>query len=78
MAKKYRYAKAEPCVQAIIFARVSTKEQEPGASLKAQREAMEDYCNKIGLPIVQKYKVIESSTNGKRVQFNEMLDAKQQ
>ena len=74
MAKKYRYAKAEPCVQAIIFARVSTKEQEPGASLKAQREAMEDYCNKIGLPIVQKYKVIESSTNGKRVQFNEMLD----
>ena len=37
MAKKYRYAKAEPCVQAIIFARVSTKEQEPGAyTLKGQ------------------------------------------
>ena len=55
VTKKYRYAKAAPCVQAVIFARVSTKEQEPGASLKAQKEAMEDYCNKIGLPIVQKY-----------------------
>lgn len=74
MAKKYRYAKAAPCVQAVIFARVSTKEQEPGASLKAQKEAMETYCNKIGLPIVQRYKAVESSTNGKRLQFNEMLD----
>ena len=74
MAKKYRYAKAAPCVQAVIFARVSTKEQEPGASLKAQKEAMEDYCNKKGLPIVQKYKAVESSTNGKRTKFNEMLD----
>ena len=74
MAKKYRYAKAVPCVQAVIFARVSTKEQEPGASLKAQKEAMEDYCNKIGLPIVQKYRAIESSTNGNRTKFNEMLD----
>ena len=74
MAKKYRYAKAAPCVQAVIFARVSTKEQEPGASLKAQKEAMEDYCNKIGLPIVQKYRAIESSTNGNRTKFNEMLD----
>ena len=74
MAKKYRYAKAAPCVQAVIFARVSTKEQEPGASLKAQKEAMEDYCNKKGLPIVQKYRAIESSTNGNRTKFNEMLD----
>lgn len=74
MAKKYRYAKAAPCVQAVIFARVSTKEQKPGASLKAQKEAMEDYCNKKGLPIVQKYKAVESSTNGKRTKFNEMLD----
>lgn len=74
MAKKYRYAKAAPCVQAVIFARVSTKEQEPGASLKAQKEAMEDYCDKKGLPIVQKYKAVESSTNGKRTKFNEMLD----
>lgn len=74
MAKKYRYAKAAPCVQAVIFARVSTKEQEPGASLKAQKEAIEDYCNKKGLPIVQKYKAVESSTNGKRIVFHQMLD----
>lgn len=46
MAKKYRYGPVAPCKQAVIFARVSTKEQEPGASLKAQKEAMEDYCNK--------------------------------
>lgn len=74
MTKKYRYGSVKPCTQAVIFARVSTKEQEPGASLKAQKVAMEDYCNKKGLPIVKKYKAIESSTNGKRIQFNEMLD----
>lgn len=74
MVKKYRYAKAEACKQAVIFARVSSKEQEPGASLQAQKEAMEAYCNKIGLPIVKRCRAIESSTNGKRVQFNEMLD----
>ena len=74
MVKKYRYAKAAPCTQAVIFARVSTKEQEPGASLDAQKVAMEAYCQKICLPIVQKYRVIESSTNGKRVVFHQMLD----
>ena len=52
MAKVYRYAKAAPCTQAVIFARVSTKEQEPGASLDAQKAAMEDYCVKKGLKIV--------------------------
>ena len=74
MAKKYRYGKATPCEQAIIFARVSTKEQEPNASLKAQKEAMEDYCAKKGLRIVNSYRAIESSTSGKRVVFHEMLD----
>ena len=74
MAKKYRYAKAAPCTQAVIFARVSTKEQEPGASLDAQKAAMEDYCAKKGLKIVNKYRAIESSTNGKRIVFHEMLD----
>ena len=74
MAKVYRYAKAAVCTQAVIFARVSTKEQEPGASLDAQKAAMEDYCVKKGLKIVNKYRVIESSTNGKRVVFHEMLD----
>ena len=74
MAKKYRYAKAAPCTQAVIFARVSTKEQEPGTSLDAQKAAMEDYCVKKGLKIVNKYRVIESLTNGKRVVFHEMLD----
>ena len=74
MVKKYRYAKAAPCVQAVIFARVSTKEQEPGASLDAQIDAMKVYCARVGLPIVKEYRVIESSTNGKRKQFNEMLE----
>lgn len=74
MAKKYRYGKATSCEQAIIFARVSTKEQEPNASLKAQKEAMEDYCAKKGLRIVNSYRAIESSTSGKRVVFHEMLD----
>ena len=74
MAKKYRYGPSAVCTQAVIFARVSTKEQEPGASLDAQKVAMEGYCAKNGLTIINKYKTIESSTNGKRKKFHEMLD----
>lgn len=39
MAKKYRYGPVAPCKQAVIFARVSTKEQEPGASLKSSKRS---------------------------------------
>lgn len=42
--------------------------------MDAQKEAMEDYCAKKGLKIVNSYSAIESSTSGKRVVFHEMLD----
>ena len=56
MAKKYRYGKATPCEQTIIFARVSTKEQEPNASLKAQKKQWKIIALKkvLGLLIVTK------------------------
>lgn len=74
MVKKYQNIQAEECKQAVIFARVSSKEQEPGASLDAQHDIMMEYCQKRGLSVLKKYRVIESSTVGKRTKFNEMLD----
>lgn len=74
MSKKYQCIQSENCKQAVIFARVSSKEQEPGASLDAQHDIMAEYCQKRGLAILKKYRVIESSTVGKRTKFNEMLE----
>ena len=74
MSKKYQCIQSEDCKQAVIFARVSSKEQEPGASLDAQHDIMAEYCQKRGLAILKKYRVIESSTVGKRTKFNEMLE----
>ena len=74
MSKKYQCIQSENCKQAVIFARVSSKEQEPGSSLDAQHDIMAEYCQKRGLAILKNYRVIESSTVGKRTKFNEMLE----
>lgn len=75
MVRKLKYTQTSiACTQAVIFARVSSKEQEPGASLDAQRDVMQEYCDKKGLFVLKQYRVIESSTVGKRKLFNEMLD----
>jgi len=40
-------------MKAIILARVSTKEQEEGHSIAAQRQRLVDYCARKGLAVVK-------------------------
>lgn len=62
--------------QAILWARVSTKEQaEEGYSLDAQIKMLRDYAFKNSLKIVKEFIVSESATGRQeRKKFNEMLE----
>lgn len=61
-------------MKAIILARVSTKEQEDGHSIAAQRQRLQEYCSRKGLDVVRTYEIIESSTRGERREFQAMLE----
>ena len=60
-------------MKAIILARVSTKEQEEGHSIAAQRQRRVDYCARKGLKVIKTYELVESSTRGERKEFAAML-----
>ena len=60
-------------MKAVILARVSSNEQEFGKSLEAQYELGLQYAQRKGLEVIQKYRIVESSTKGKRREFNKML-----
>ncbi len=59
--------------KAIILARVSTREQEEGYSIDAQINRLQDYCKRKNLEVLKTFTIIESSTNGDRKQFMEMV-----
>ncbi|MFN8694678.1 MAG: recombinase family protein [Holosporales bacterium] len=61
-------------MKAIILARVSTKEQEDGHSLNAQKQRLGDYCQRKGLTVIKTFELIESSTRGERKEFQEFDD----
>ena len=61
-------------MKAVIFTRVSSKEQEEGYSLDSQAFTLEQYCQKNGMEVLKKYRVVESSTVGEREKFKECIN----
>ena len=61
-------------MKAIILARVSTKEQEEGYSIAAQRQRLIDYCARKSLDVIRTFELVESSTRGERKEFAAMLE----
>ncbi|WP_341750216.1 recombinase family protein [Candidatus Tisiphia endosymbiont of Sialis lutaria] len=59
--------------KAVILVRVSTKEQEEGHSIAAQKYRLTEYCQRKNLEIIQIFEIIESSSRGDRKQFKEMI-----
>lgn len=59
--------------KAVIIARVSTLEQEDGHSLDGQIQRLREYCQRKTLNIIKEYRIVESSTRGRRKLFNEAL-----
>jgi len=74
MSKKQKIDFSGKCDKAVIFARVSSKEQELGDSINAQIAATKAYCNKHDLSVIKTFSITESSTKGGRKQFYEMID----
>lgn len=60
--------------KAVIFCRVSTKEQEDGHSLDAQLGSNIEYCDKNNLTVIEKFRIIESASKIKRPEFDKMLE----
>lgn len=65
--------KKESARLAIIFARVSSKDQEDGYSLEAQNHRGETYCARRNLEIIKVFELVESSTIADRRKFMEMI-----
>lgn len=59
--------------QAIIVARVSSREQEEGYSIDAQIDRLRSYCKRKSLKVIKEFIIVESSTTGDRKKFLEMI-----
>lgn len=59
--------------KAVLLSRVSTAEQGDGKSLEAQFVMGREYAKRNGLSVLKEFKIIESSTKGKRKEFYEMI-----
>ena len=60
-------------MKAVIFTRVSSKDQEDGHSLNAQLKRLQEHCKRHNFDIVKEFEVSESSTIGDRKKFHEMI-----
>lgn len=60
-------------MKAILFARVSTKEQEDGNSIPAQVQRLKDYAARNNFTYDKPFTLIESSTKANRLQFNKLI-----
>lgn len=58
---------------AVILVRVSTREQEDGFSIEAQKHRLLSYCERKGLEVVRVFEIVESSTRGERKKFMDMI-----
>jgi len=59
--------------RAIIFVRVSSKDQEDGYSIDAQKHRLENYCSRRNLVVDKVFELVESSTIGDRRKFMSMV-----
>lgn len=64
---------SQPIVTAVLYARVSSKEQEQGYSIPAQQELLRRYANDRGIQIVQEFVDVETAKTAGRPGFGEMI-----
>jgi DNA invertase Pin-like site-specific DNA recombinase len=63
-----------PPPQAVIYARVSSKEQEKeGFSIPAQLKLLRQYATEQGFPVIQEYVDVETAKRAGRTGFTEMV-----
>lgn len=65
--------KAPAPLQAILYARVSSREQAEGYSIEAQLKLLREYAHKKGLPVAREFVDVETAKKEGRPAFGEML-----
>jgi site-specific DNA recombinase len=65
--------KATRAIKAITLSRVSSRDQEEGCSLETQETKLEEYCKRKTLNIIERFKIVESSSRGDHKQFMEVI-----
>src|SRR6266540_602400 len=74
MAKTLKSAADPARKQAVVYARVSSKEQEKeGFSIPAQLKLLKEYSAAQGFTVVQEYVDVETAKQTGRVAFGEMV-----
>lgn len=73
MNKVIDFPKRAEAKYAVILARVSSKEQEEGYSIDAQKHRLETYCLRKNLQVLKTFEITESSTVGDRKKFMQMI-----
>lgn len=68
-SEERKYAK----VQAVLYTRVSSKEQEKKYSLKAQKDLLRDYASENGIIVVRELIDVESAGAAGRAAFGQMM-----
>ena len=61
-------------MKAVILTRVSSKEQEERLSLDAQSTRLIEYAKRKNLEVIKSFQIVESSTQGDRKKFKEVID----
>ena len=72
-ARQQPAAKASPGRTAVMYVRVSSKEQEQGFSIPAQRQLLKDYAEREGIHVVQEFEDVETAKRAGRTSFSEMV-----
>jgi site-specific DNA recombinase len=73
MSGKSYFSKKHIAQEAIILARVSSKDQEEGYSIDAQANRGKSYCQRSDLSVIRIFEIVESSTAGDRRKFMEII-----
>jgi site-specific DNA recombinase len=74
MAKASKPILADPLRKAVIYARVSSKEQEKeGFSIPAQLKLLKEYAAANGFAVAQEYVDVETAKQTGRAAFGEMV-----
>ena len=60
--------------KAIKLNRVSSEDQEQGHSIEAQDDRLNKYAEKHDLDPIKTFNIVESSTQGGRKEYREMID----
>ena len=59
---------------AVLYVRVSSKDQEQGFSIPAQRQLLTDYASQNGLRIIRQFEDVETAKRAGRTAFGEMVE----